>query len=340
MGMVEDLLEAPKARWVLAGLAAAPGASQPVDAFTVSEQSLRASRLGVLWGNAAGLLAEVHTLVEDWRYHEKWLDGNAAHAIEQLGPAEAYRPVAEALCRAPAAAWWWRSLDREAQSWVCRVPGVVEVKPVERRTVYGQHPGMTGPELAYRTSTRLGRLPAVELLADQRPTHFPRPEGWAVWSVGIKPDARVYEIHCPADWTALVERYLWHRATLCQAPHLTAVWPSGASMFTPAWDEVAKHYDGVRLSPAGWLTATSRMLPLSGRPGYTFCEGWPTERTLWFRSAFVEGYELVKSGTPVEFGYGRPCTGSPLDLRDDAGRRFPWWHPRRWMGRRSVAVEW
>jgi hypothetical protein len=325
---VADLIASPKARWALAWLSAAPcDEPAPVDFHDAAIARPRSTRLHTLRHNPAGLLAEVHTRIEDWRYNTA-----ARTAVSTLGPEDGYRHMAAELVKSPAAAWWWEPVRRDAQTWICNTP-ILRARGLPFVTGYGHHWDRTALASAVTTSTRLDRLPAAELLYDQNrwPSRRTPPEALTAWAVQIKPDARVAEIHSPADWVDLVQRYPSHRTDLCLAPDLEARWPSGAHPLTVDWHALSRDYEGVHLSVAGWLTATSQVLSMTTLQGYTFCEGWPTEGTAWFKPVFTGEFEQLapeQQGHPLHYGYGRPCTGSPHDLRTTAVVPSGW---RRWF---------
>jgi hypothetical protein len=328
---VADLLSSPKARRALAWLAAAPGSEQPCDPFSAAEVNLKRTRLAALRENPAGLLAAVHDAVEDWRYHPHAQLASDEHA-------EGYRPIATALRRAPAAAWWWAELDRAAQTWIYRGRPLRSAVGMPFVTNFGHRWDATMPAEAVVTSPRLPRLPAALLLSDltNPPYRRPRSETLSAWDVPIKPEAQIYTVHSPADWVTLVDRYSTPRSTprtnLCQSPPLTRAWAPSEQICSPDWAVVSQHYTGVYLSPAGWLTATSRVLSIPGaRTRYTFCEGWPSTSCVWFRPLFEQFNPITD--VRLEFGYGRPATGARLDLAAAPAVARPWW--KRWWPSRD-----
>lgn len=323
---VAELVNSAKARWLLAWLAAEPDTPGHADPFDAVDIPPRRTRLHTLRADPTSLLATAHNRVGDWRRN------TAAHVVvETLVPRSGYQRAAAALVECSAARWWWQPLPRDSQSWICVDPDVHSAVGLPFATSYGHHWDATAPAwermtasaATCRTSTRLPRLPAVQLLSDPIwPLELrPSPEHIRAWAVPVTDNARVYEIQGPADWIALVDRYPSHRTNLCQAPHLERLWPAGELIWTPEWREVAQDFDGVHLSPAGWLTATSQILEVPGR-GLTICEGWVTESTAWFRPSF-ERFQQIEHDR-LTFGYGRPETGSDVDLTTPPPRR-PWW---------------
>lgn len=348
---VADLIASPKARWALAWLAAATAQDpRPVDFHDAATARLRATRLHELRGNVEGLVAEVHSRVEDWRYQRTpWAEASrmphgvpASRAVTDLGPQEGYRRVATALGKAPAAQWWWKPLRRDSQVWICAEP-IRRARGLPFRTSYGHHWDATAPAAAFTTSTGLPRLPAMALLADQNrhPAARTDPSTLSAWRVPVKLDARVAEIHSPIDWLRLVQRYPSHRTDRCLAPQLDQAWPGTSLARAIDWQALSRDYDGVHLSVAGWLTASSQILALDNSRGHTFCEGWPTEASVWFRPVFTGEFERLSPdefGHGLEYGYGRPVAGSRHDLTvaPATPRSSVWarWWPRLFPGPR------
>ena len=131
----DDLLASPRGRWVLAWLAAAPvERPRPVDSYDAATINPKHTRLWVLRHNTAGLLAEIHTRLEDWRYHRQ-----AHSALRDLGPGDGYARHADALLATPAARWWHEPLRRDAQSWICDEPGITSGKGLPFSTNYSHH---------------------------------------------------------------------------------------------------------------------------------------------------------------------------------------------------------
>lgn len=318
---VGDLLAAPKARWALAWLAATlADEPAPADAFNAADIRPRHSRLHQLRRSPAGLLAEIHTRVEDWRYNR-----TGRRRVDELGPADGYARIAAYLLTVPAADWWYQPLNTNSQTWICDDPGITRGNRLPFSTSYGHHWDSTAPAVAVTTSTRLPQLPATVLLADHDLSPHQRPSAGTLsaWHAPLKPDVRVYEIQAPVDWVNLVAHYPSHRTDLCLAPDLMRQWRPKELVWTPDWHAVSKDYDGVHLSVPGWLTATSRVLDVPGRDGRTVCEGWPAECTVWFRPVFTGPFERLDTCV-LDYGYGRPSAGAGHDLTTPPPA-VPWW---------------
>lgn len=333
---VADLIASPKARWALAWLASPrDGEPRPVDFHDAATARPRTTRLRDLRANPEGLVADIHTRVGDWRYQRTpYIDRcRISHgtyvqtAVRELGPQDGYRRIATAVAKAPAAQWWWTPLRRDSQVWICTEP-VRRGRGLPFVTSYGHHWDATAPAAALTTSTRLPRLPALALLAGQDRSWRAASAPISAWRVPVKPDARIAEIHSPSDWTALVQRYPSHRTDRCLAPHLDDAWPDDSLTWTVDWRALSRDYDAVHVSVAGWLTATSQVLPLPNGRGYTTCEGWPTEATAWFRPVFTGEFERLGRDElehELEYGYGRPSAGSRHDLTVVSPSVAPWW---------------
>jgi hypothetical protein len=287
-----DLLAAPKALFLLANLGTREGV--PWRGGLPRAFTHEWSRLDRVSDNELGLLTLVFRQIRDWQ----WGSEHATIA-ELTGRADELRPVAERIVRAPAAQWWWRGIDRDHQTHI----GLPKEGPPEQAFAFVPDEfsvDVTQPRRFLDTSTEVGELPGTWLFygADGL-----SPPPLAVWSLRASPEARVYEIHRPADWVALVDRY-----PKDTTEYYSAAWrrnwrfPDGL-IVTPDWRSVAEEWDGVHLSMAGLLTATSQTLAV--RPAWTMCEGWETEETAWLRWSFAEVERMPDWTGPTPFDGGR-----------------------------------
>ena len=125
------------------------------------------------------------------------------------------------------------------------------------------------------------------------------------WWMPVRPDARVFEIHRPADWARLVtahpraaephpgwelpgtNQHVTDIAPLLGSPGQRAARASVRHHVVPDWQSVADQYDGVHLSWAGFITAEGYIDDL-GDGDVTMLRYWFSERTLWLADVFDE----------------------------------------------------
>lgn len=221
------------------------------------------------------------------------------------GAREALRPVAEAAVRSPALGRWWDPIAREDQrlllwhdesrqpleEWV-HISMTQEREENEQRSrcrPRSERPGVrigaewwSAPNFAQNTWTTgaFGEIPAIAL-GHFIDTYTPFEESEAtVWSLEVRPEARVYEVQRPGDWRSLVERYLWD----VTATH-DGEWRYWGGVdgpwFLPDWELVMQDYDGVHVSIGGYLASCGLATPVPG--GYTMLSGWIPDATVWLR---------------------------------------------------------
>ena len=126
------------------------------------------------------------------------------------------------------------------------------------------------------------------------------------WRVPIRSEARVFEVHQPADWAQLVTRFprrgtRAHGGWELPGPnqhhgevHELELVSCGigartqAEVFMPDWAAVATEFDGVHLSWLGKLTCEGRVidLPELGRNAVSLVRYWGSERTTWLNDVF------------------------------------------------------
>ena len=139
------------------------------------------------------------------------------------------------------------------------------------------------------------------------------------WRLPVRPGARVWEIATPLDWVRLVESYPkpapgphygWELPgpnqhvpqidELLGVPDQHAARVSRTAHLLPDWAAVARDYDGVHLSWAGFLTTEGFVSDLPDG-GVTMLRYWSSERTLWLADAFGDPVPLPQ---PVLSGIG------------------------------------
>lgn len=254
------------------------------------------------------------------------IEGHQADAAAALAAARnVLLPVAQALAAAPAAGWWWQPVDRSAQRWVGadgaalpRGNGLTEavrlvMEEEEKDEERERSRAVRSPRWPLRRTTRrsvawwsaplggtvftttgpIDRLPALELgcVADSAGE-----EQLEVWAVEIGAQARIREIGGPEDWSRLVSEF--PRDVTGSRQYDWNSWTGEAGPWVlPDWTAVARDWDGVHLSVAGFLTAS--VLPVAAGNAATLLAGWEPDRTLWLNDAFTKvDYVGPWRGTP------------------------------------------
>jgi hypothetical protein len=153
------------------------------------------------------------------------------------------------------------------------------------------------------------------------------------WALPVSPAARVWHIHRPADWVELVDAYPrpattaygWelpgqnqHRTdvqALMDIPGQRGVRASVLRHLVPDWPAVARDYDGVHLSWAGYLTTEGFIADLADG-ATTMLRYWFSERTLWLADVFGQPRPL---GAPRLSGRVDSLVG--IDVAHDTDRQ-------------------
>jgi hypothetical protein len=262
------------------------------------------------------LLASVARAADQW---EPPLSG---------GQAELLRPLAEAVASAPAASWWWEPADLRHQRWVgcdhhrtlARGGDVARVVEAAEEDAAAEEQAMardwaqaprgrrSGAEViatgtwwsgplggtVWTSRGNIGDLPAIGLACAEDPLGE---EEFEVWTVGIDPAARVYEVHEPGDWGRLAAAH--PRDVTASRRHDWGRWTSREGRWIlPDWRSVAAQWDGVHVSVAGYLN-TAGMAVDTGGGAATLLAGWNADQTLWLRDVFTGTRQLTTwHGTP------------------------------------------
>jgi len=234
-----------------------------------------------------------------------------AQLLAEPEPCRALLPVAAAVVRSPAAAWWCEPAAPVTHyvQWVqtSTVPGTTpptldgasQALARWRASVVSQEAntpfpaGWTGrwwssPSLSRLVSTSPalpGQGPAgLDLVED--------PQDWTharSYPVRVAPDARICEIRGPGDWQDLAVRYPLD-VTRSRGSSWSAAVPQseGWSWVMPDWSAVAEEYDGVHLTVAGYLSTAGAPLAAGAVPdagtalaALTVLAGWAPGETWW-----------------------------------------------------------
>ncbi len=226
-----------------------------------------------------------------------WIGDAPAQIAEAYRLAESRAPIAAAVAErfgdqlhAP--------LDRARQRWMSerwlRGPTIPRFQSFDR--VYGAGEFTFG---GLWTATE----PAAEALLEMVAAWEYEAGPYVTWTLPVRPEARVFEIHRPTDWAHLVEAYPrvgrphpgWELPGINQPnSHLTpllavagqrAVRDLVARHLVPDWASVASDYDAVHLSWAGFVTSEGCVTDLGGGD-VAMLRYWFSERTLWLADTF------------------------------------------------------
>jgi hypothetical protein len=261
------------------------------------------------------LLAPVARAARTWAFSSDGPEWDRTLTAE----AKRLRPLAELVAAAPAASWWRDPVAREHQRWLgcahrprlARGAAVADaviadsVKEDARGASAAEsdarHQGgddefttgtwWSGPvgDVVRTTRGDLAGLPAVGLACDEDPFGE---ELFEVWGLRVDPQARVYEVHTPADWESLAATY--PREVTSTRRHDWGRWTGRAGRWIlPDWLSVARDWDGVHVSVAGYLSTAGTAA------GETLLAGWDADQALWLRDVFSDVRQLTTwRGTP------------------------------------------
>lgn len=269
---------------------------------TVLAEALLASPLGCSFLNQAelhGLTAEeiadpttVFFLAgRAWEMISPWWAEQAREISALLRQAPRWTKLAHAIMDDPRNAWWFDDLDRSAQLLIRQAQPTMPTAPPtaltdDKRAEWERYSQQ--PVWPTCTSTALDGLSsylvsASEMVEDLGPLSFPVQRSL----VTIAPEARVFEVHGPEDWSRLCRRY-------------AADEPGGlhGGSLVPDFSLVAADWDGVHLSFGGLLTTTH--VPLDGPGGRTMLDSWEAEQTVWLAPSFVAETRLADLEREVE----------------------------------------
>jgi hypothetical protein len=125
------------------------------------------------------------------------------------------------------------------------------------------------------------------------------------WRLPVDGEARVYELHRPQDWLALVAAHPveakrphggWElpgpnqsikRSGLLELPNQKAAVGRLSGHVLPDWSQVAESFDAVHLSWAGFITTEGYVIAVRDKE-FTMLRYWGSERTHWLRDCFGE----------------------------------------------------
>jgi hypothetical protein len=149
-------------------------------------------------------------------------------------------------------------------------------------------PGLGGPRLAplfrrYSHVYENGEFTWAGLWTVTDPpveTHDELVGAWELWQpigrwhLPVNDDVRVFEVHRPDDWVAVVSAF-------------PAAVDETSEHVLPDWAAVALSFDAIHLSWAGFIT-TEGTATAMGAGLFTMLRYWGSERTHWLRDCFGE----------------------------------------------------
>lgn len=98
---------------------------------------------------------------------------------------------------------------------------------------------------------------------------------------------RVHEVHGPADWAALVERFPLEVGE-SRGPDWWQVTGRVGRWLIPDWPRVAAEFDAVHVSVRGYLSTAGRVVPI-GDDAATLLTGWSPDVTHWLTDVLAVG---------------------------------------------------
>ena len=255
-------------------------------------------------GDPLAVIPALADVAEDVSY---WGDYSGPDPLDDPDVIARLRPVASLLAGSAGCQWWWSGLDRAAQryvQWTARDDAAPELGSAaemlrdgdaqadadERSMSADRHlpagSGVNGPwwtcPSVISTTRRLGRLGAV-LLAG-------REDGFGdtdavLWPVAVTGAPRVLEIDGPQAWQRLVAAY--PRPATATYRHTWAWTGWDGDWVVPRWSAIARDWDGVHLSVAGYLATAGRALPVGA--ARTLLGGWNPDETYWLADVLSPG---------------------------------------------------
>ena len=210
---------------------------------------------------------------------ERWRSDHEEVVPAMLGLAPTLRPLVEATLEYSGTAWWYERPDLNRQAWVAHDGETPDPtgwrrpdSPPSRWERYAQKPNS-----GQYTSTLFDGYASLLIGYEQRAGDM-WPQSWPLecWLMRMSADARIYEIHGPADW---------HR--LCVA------YPARGSdddRLVPDWGAASADWDGVHLSFGGLLACEQNRQETAD--GWSMHEFWHAESTFWLRAMDAERERL------------------------------------------------
>jgi hypothetical protein len=262
-----------------------------------------------------------------------WQEPDAAdRRLAHPDVATALGPVAEAISVAPAAQWWATAMDLAGQYEVTfELPERDDVRlepraPTEalvdwraatlaaeqRAQALPDDPRRSFSGAWWSTPALSGLMHTTRALGAHGPVGLSLVEDAMEWTsaqcqpIAVAPGASIWEVACPEDWAALVDRYPlavprsrrhdWWRAT-----------GEDARWAIPDYPAMAADFDAIHVSVMGYLSTAGRVL----RAGefHTVLAGWNPDETWWLSPAGTHRgapapWQLDENNLPLDWKPG------------------------------------
>jgi hypothetical protein len=239
---------------------------------------------------------------------------DTAAAPHLAAASAALMPVARSLAAAPAAQWWWGPPDLSHQRWLgsgddppprgqALADGLLtqamadaeEERRAARELPWPPRDGReyTGiwwsPPLGSGVFTTTGPVGSLAAVGIACTVDSAGEDQFRIWDIVIGSRARIWNVTSPDDWQRLTARYPrdvtasrrhdWHRMT-----------GRDGRWVLPDWPRVARDWDGVHLSIAGFITASGPAIEVGDAA--TVLVGWDPDQTLWLTDVFTSAAPL------------------------------------------------
>jgi hypothetical protein len=294
---IRDQLAPPSAGGSFFSMAGPSSSDPPAVAEPLNQQDEERPAAEFDRDDQLAVIPALADVAEDVNYWGRLPD---ADGLDDPAVIAGLRTIAARVAGSAGCRWWWSPLDRSAQRYVqwaardCPAPGWdsaaemlrradLEAEDLEDRMSRDRHlaagsgaagPWWSHPPRVISTTRRLGRLGAL-LLAGQE-DGFGDTEA-VVWPLEAARTARVFEIDGPGAWQRLVAAYPRTATAACRHTWAWTGWDG--EWLLPRWPAVARDWDGVHLSVAGYLAAAGRALPVG--TARTLLAGWNPDETYW-----------------------------------------------------------
>ena len=184
-------------------------------------------------------------------------------------------PLAHALLSHPDTSWWFDGPDLEHQAWISHFGDPLDTSAWPRPTSpNGSWSKFTQKPWSEVTSTlRNGDASLIIGYDAQVVDMILIPRKTRYWALQLPPNAKVYQVHGPADW---------HKLCVSYPDYGEDDLGKRDGRLVPDWGAVSEEWEGVNLSLGGALTA--EQVRFESSAGWTMLDYWHVEQTYWLRA--------------------------------------------------------